>query len=157
MGITTRPIPGRKSATPSPGRIDLSARESMTLTDFNSMWYGVLVIGAVGLVYALATALWIGRADPGNDRMREIAGAIRTGAMAFLAREYRMLAVFVVVVAIILALALSVQLAVAFVTGAVLSILAGNLGMRIATLANVRAAWAVKSDQIGRASCRERV
>src|SRR3989304_5585939 len=42
MGITPRPIPGRKNATPTPGRIDLSARESMTLTDFNSMWYGVL-------------------------------------------------------------------------------------------------------------------
>ena len=118
----------------------------MTLTDFNSMWYGVLVIGAGGLVYALATASWIRRADPGNDRMREIAGAIRTGAMAFLAREYRVLAVFVVVVAALLWAALSAELAISFVTGAVLSILAGNLGMRIATLANVRAAWAVKSD-----------
>jgi len=118
----------------------------MSLVESMSVWYGALVIGAVGLVYALATASWIGRADPGNDRMREIAGAIRTGAMAFLAREYRVLGVFVAVVTVILGLALTWPLALAFLTGAVLSVAAGNLGMRIATLANGRAAWAVKSD-----------
>jgi len=118
----------------------------MVLTEFMSVWYWAGLIGVLGLAYALVTALWIGRADPGNDRMREIAGAIRTGALAFLAREYRVLAVFVVVVAAILAAALTVSLAVAFVSGAILSILAGNLGMRIATLANARAAWAVKHD-----------
>ncbi|HEU5169243.1 MAG TPA: sodium-translocating pyrophosphatase [Gemmatimonadales bacterium] len=117
----------------------------MTLTDFNSMWYAVLVVGIAGLVYALATASWIRGEAPGNERMGEIAGAIRTGAMAFLAREYRVLAGFVLVVAVLLWLALDLELAVSFVTGAVLSILAGNLGMRIATLANVRTAWAVKS------------
>jgi K(+)-stimulated pyrophosphate-energized sodium pump len=118
----------------------------MTLTDFNSMWYGVLLVGAVGLAYALATASWIRGAEAGNERMREIAGAIRTGAMAFLAREYRVLAGFVAVVAVLLWLALGPKLAVSFVTGAVLSILAGNLGMRIATLANTRTAWAVTRD-----------
>jgi len=116
----------------------------MQLADFNSMWYGALFIGAVGLVYALATASWIRRAEAGDARMREIAGAIRTGAMAFLGREYRVLAVFVVVVAALLWIALRVELAISFITGAVLSILAGNLGMRIATLANARTAWAVK-------------
>lgn len=118
----------------------------MTLADFNFMWLGAVVIGTAGLVYALATASWITRADPGNERMREIAGAIRTGAMAFLRREYQVLAVFVAAVAALLWVALSFELAVSFVAGAMLSILAGNLGMRIATLANTRTAWAVKND-----------
>ncbi|MDQ7843894.1 MAG: sodium-translocating pyrophosphatase [Armatimonadota bacterium] len=118
----------------------------MPLADFNSMWYGVLLVGVLGLVYALATASWIRRAEAGDARMREIAGAIRTGAMAFLAREYQVLAVFVAVVAALLWIALEAKLAISFVTGATLSILAGNLGMRIATLANARTAWAVQGD-----------
>jgi K(+)-stimulated pyrophosphate-energized sodium pump len=116
------------------------------LTDFNTMWLAPLLAGVAGLVYALATAARIGREDPGNDRMREIAGAIRTGALAFLRREYQVLAIFVAIVFILLYGFLGMRLAVSFVTGALLSVLAGNLGMRIATLANVRTTWAVKRD-----------
>lgn len=77
--------------------------------------------------------------------MEEIAGAIREGAMAFLHREYRVLAVFVTVVAVLLASFISWHGALAFVVGATLSVSAGNIGMRIATRANVRTAEAARA------------
>ncbi len=118
----------------------------MTLTEFSGLWVATLVVGLVGLGYALASAAAIARQDPGTERMREIADAIRTGAMAFLAREYQVLGGFVAVVFVLLWAVLSARLAVCFLAGALLSVLAGNLGMRIATLANSRAAWAVGRD-----------
>ncbi|MGH2348901.1 MAG: sodium-translocating pyrophosphatase [bacterium] len=109
----------------------------------DSQFWGPLAAGAVGLAFALWTAAGIARQSPGNERMQEIAGAIRKGAMAFLAREYQVLAAFVLVVSVLLYFLLEPPLALAYVIGAVLSVLAGNLGMRIATLANTRTAWGV--------------
>lgn len=74
----------------------------------------------------------------GNDRMKEISNYIHEGAMAFLNREYRSLAIFVVVMAVVIFIGLSWQTAVAFVTGTILSALAGYIGMKISTKANVR-------------------
>jgi len=95
-------------------------------------------IGAVGVLYALLTYFLIKRAPAGSERMREIAQAIRSGAMVFLRREYQMVAVFVVIVFAVLWWGLGWQTAVAYVGGALCSMLAGFVGMRAATHANVR-------------------
>jgi K(+)-stimulated pyrophosphate-energized sodium pump len=98
----------------------------------------------LALVFAFIKSKKINKADAGTDRMKEIAGFIRDGAMAFLSREYKILALFAVVVAILLAAANfdSVQshslVALSFLTGALCSGLAGFFGMRVATAANVR-------------------
>jgi len=93
----------------------------------------------------------ISRQDPGNDRMKEIAKAIQDGAMAFLNREYRTLVIFVVALAAVIVVAgfvspetMQWQTAIAFVSGALCSVLAGNFGMRVATKANVRTANAAQ-------------
>ncbi|MBD3388263.1 MAG: sodium-translocating pyrophosphatase [Candidatus Altiarchaeales archaeon] len=78
----------------------------------------------------------------GSERMKEIAEAIHQGSMAFLNREYKTLILFVVVVAAVLAAFLNVNTAVTFVVGAIFSAAAGNIGMRVATAANVRTAQA---------------
>jgi K(+)-stimulated pyrophosphate-energized sodium pump len=107
--------------------------------------------GALALLFALWRAMWIRKQKPGNDRMKEIAGFIRTGAMAFLAREYKVLAGFVIVVAVGLGLANHFSgdakwwVAVSFVGGAFCSALSGYFGMQVATLANVRTAHAAET------------
>jgi K(+)-stimulated pyrophosphate-energized sodium pump len=94
---------------------------------------GLLALG-VGAMLTSAIA----KEDPGNEKMQEISGHIHEGAMAFLYREYRALAIFIVVVAIIISVCLSVKTAACFVGGACFSILAGYFGMNVATKANVR-------------------
>ena len=109
----------------------------------NPVLFLVPAAGALALVYAAWRANWVERQDAGSEVMREISERIREGAMAFLNREYRVLAVFVAVVAVLLALSgmgegQSPLIALSFVVGAVASALAGFLGMRVATRANVR-------------------
>jgi len=105
--------------------------------------------GLAGLAFAWYKASWINRQDPGNERMREIAGYVQEGAMAFLRREYKVLAVFVAAVAILLGASNAMGestadnyknplIALSFVLGAVCSGLAGWFGMRVATSANIR-------------------
>ncbi len=100
--------------------------------------------GMLALLYALIKSSWVRRQDAGNERMREIAGRIQEGAMAFLGREYRVLSFFVIGVALLLFLVnrsgenRSSLIAISFIIGAAASALAGFFGMRIATLANVR-------------------
>ena len=109
--------------------------------------WGSLAAGLLALAFAWWKALWIGRQDPGTDRMREIGGSIRSGAMAFLKREYTVIAVAVVLVAILLALINTGParwVAAAFVLGAVCSGLSGFFGMRVATAANMRTANAAR-------------
>jgi K(+)-stimulated pyrophosphate-energized sodium pump len=106
--------------------------------------------GVAALLFAWYKSGWISRQDYGTDRMTEISGYIRQGAMAFLAREYRILVIFVVLVAIMLGLANANQanshalVAFSFIVGAFCSGLAGYVGMRVATLANVRTASAAR-------------
>ena len=113
--------------------------------------YLVPVAGLLALGYALFTASWVGRQDAGNERMQEIAAAISEGARAFLNREYRVLGVFVVAVAVLLVGAnfandqSSPLVAVSFVTGALCSALAGFIGMTVATKANVRTTQAART------------
>ncbi len=87
----------------------------------------------------------------GNDRMREIAGYIYEGAMAFLRREYRILGYFVLIVFVLLTISISWRTAIAFVSGASCSVLAGLFGMQAATKANVRTAQAAKEQGEGEA------
>jgi K(+)-stimulated pyrophosphate-energized sodium pump len=101
-----------------------------------------LVIGVLGLVFAAVTARVVVRSDAGDDRMRDISRAIHEGAMAFLSREYRTLAIFVVIVAAILAVAVGAKTAGSFVFGAVCSAATGFIGMWIALKANSRTAAA---------------
>lgn len=111
----------------------------------------VPLAGIAALAFAYWKASWVGRQDPGNERMQEIARSIQEGAMAFLSREYRVLAVFVLVVAVLLGISGSVEassswlIAVSFVVGAACSALAGFFGMRVATLANVRTSNAART------------
>ncbi len=103
-----------------------------------------IVVGLIALAVALMLSSAIGKAPAGTARMQEIAGYIHEGAMAFLFREYKALSVFVVVVAIVISIFLSPLTAVCFVSGAVFSVLAGYIGMTVATKANVRTAEAAR-------------
>lgn len=115
----------------------------------NSIFWTVVVSGALALLYALWRSAWITKQDPGNEKMKEIGQAVREGAMAFLSREYKILAVFVVAVAILLYfgnLSRGTSLvAVSFFVGALCSGLAGFFGMRVATLANTRTTQAART------------
>jgi len=106
-----------------------------------------IAAGVASLLLATYYASVVNRADPGNDRMQEIAAAIREGAMAFLRREYRAIAIFVVILAaVIFAVLPGIRPwgSVSLVAGAVFSAIAGFVGMRIATAANVRTANAAR-------------
>ena len=103
-----------------------------------SMW--APLSGVIGVIFALILAARIGKVDPGNQRMQEIATAIREGAMAFLKREYTVLGIFVGVFFFVIGFALGFESAICFVIGACSSGLAGFAGMKTATIANVRTA-----------------
>ena len=101
------------------------------------------IVGILALLFAIYKASAVNKLNPGNDRMQEIASYIQEGAMAFLKREYRSLTIFVIVLFVILAI-INIKTAISFLLGAIFSILAGYLGMRVATKANVRTANAAK-------------
>lgn len=109
------------------------------------------VLGALGLLYTFWKTSWVSKQDAGTDRMKRISLSIATGAMAFLKAEYRVLAIFVVVVAALLAFSGSTEaesswmIGVSFVVGAFCSALAGFLGMKVATKANVRTTNAART------------
>jgi len=113
--------------------------------------YLIPITGLLGLAYTFFRTKWVSQQDPGNDRMQRIAGYITEGAMAFLKAEYRVLAIFVVIVGVLLAIqgaqaeASSPLVALSFVTGAICSALAGFIGMKVATKANVRTAQAART------------
>jgi K(+)-stimulated pyrophosphate-energized sodium pump len=102
------------------------------------MIYAPAVIGIVGLFFAFGFYVRVKSLPDGNKTMNRIAEYIREGSMAFLARQYKVLAVYCVVVFFIIAYALGVQAGCSFVFGAFLSLLAGFIGMKAATFANVR-------------------
>ena len=103
------------------------------------------IFGIAGLVLAAAIYSWISKQSDGNDLMRKLAGQIQEGAMVFLKREYKILAIFVVVVFVLLSVAISAKTGIAFIVGAICSVLAGFFGMNAATKANVRTAAAANS------------
>ena len=117
----------------------------------NSIIYLVPILGLLGLAVMFAKFVWVSRQNAGDARMQEIAGYIADGAIAFLKAEWRVLIVFGVVVAAVLAFAGSQvpnshwTIGIAFAVGAFTSALAGYIGMKIATRANVRTAHAART------------
>ena len=116
-----------------------------------SLLYLVPGLAILGLIVMAVQAAWVRKQSTGEARMNEIAQHIHEGALAFLSAEYRILAVFVVVAGALLGLVSYMVptthwfIVVAFVIGAVFSALAGNIGMRIATQANVRTTQAART------------
>lgn len=106
--------------------------------------YIPVVLSIIGLIYMFYLSSWVNRQDSGTDKMKILAGHINEGALAFLNAEYKILAGFVVIAAVVLFGVSQVVestpwfIVVAFIIGAFFSAVAGNVGMRIATKANVR-------------------
>lgn len=120
------------------------------MSDLSNLMIWVPVMGIVALLYAFWRTAWINKQPEGTDTMKAIGKHISDGAMAFLSAEYKVLGIFVVVVAILFAIAYSGEgnsplIAVSFVVGALASGLAGFLGMRVATKANYRTAEGARS------------
>jgi K(+)-stimulated pyrophosphate-energized sodium pump len=102
-----------------------------------------LICGGAGVLYALMTAGWVTKQDAGNDKMQEISNAVKEGAQAFLAREYKAVAIAGgVVLVLLLIFGLGVWTGIGFVVGALGSALAGYIGMMVTVRANVRTAQA---------------
>ena len=116
------------------------------------MKFFAVIAAVIGLVVAFCLAAWIKKADEGTDRMKEIAGFIREGAMAFLRREYKTMVIVIVVLFLLIGLGLqSWTTAVLYLCGALLSVLAGFFGMKVATLGNVRTANAARESGMDKA------
>ena len=99
-----------------------------------------VVAAAIGLAVAFSLYAWIAKVEEGTDRMKEIASFIREGAMAFLTREYKYMAIVIVALFVLIGFGLNWTTAILYVCGALLSVLAGFFGMKVATLGNVRTA-----------------
>ena len=117
----------------------------------NNLIYLAPIAGVIAVIFAFIKTGIINKSDAGNDRMKEIAGAIAEGAKAFLFAEYKILIIFVAVLFLILGFGINWLTAVCFIIGAVLSTLAGYVGMTVATKANVRTANAAKKSGMNKA------
>ena len=102
------------------------------------------LVGILGVVYSIVIAGVVKKAPAGNDRMQEIAGAIKEGAIAYLNRQLKSMGITGAVLFIIILIALDAKTALGFLVGAVASFAAGYIGMRVSVLANVRTAEAAK-------------
>lgn len=117
----------------------------------SNLIYVPIGLAIVGLLFMLVKMSWVKKQSAGNDKMQGISKSIKEGAMAFLSAEYRLLAIFVVIASGALFWISSVvettswMIVPAFVVGAVFSAVAGNIGMRIATDANVRTTEAART------------
>tara|TARA_B110001454_G_scaffold84566_1_gene81308 strand:+ start:2764 stop:4920 length:2157 start_codon:yes stop_codon:yes gene_type:complete len=112
--------------------------------------YLVLASGVIAMLFSFWKTSWINKQDEGSDRMKKIGKSIADGAMAFLKAEYRILSIFVIIVAILLAFAATSQgdswlISISFLVGASASGLAGFLGMKVATKANNRTTHAAQT------------
>jgi len=109
----------------------------------HTIFYVIPLFGILALLFTFFKSIWVNKQDAGSDKMKKIAGHISEGAMAFLKAEYKMLAIFVVSVAVLLAVSANPEdssplIAVSFLVGAFCSAFAGFIGMKVATKANVR-------------------
>ncbi|MCB9252539.1 MAG: sodium-translocating pyrophosphatase [Flavobacteriales bacterium] len=123
----------------------------------HSIIYLVPLLGVLGLIVMAAKSAWVGKQDAGDDNMKELAGYIAKGAMAFLKAEWKVLAIFVVFTAALLAYSGTIHeingqeihsswiISISFIIGAVLSATAGYIGMKVATKANVRTTQAART------------
>ena len=107
-----------------------------------------MFVEILALIVAILAVLFMGftikskimPVSKGNKRMTEIAGHIKDGAMTFISREYKYIAIFVVVVAVLIAIFLNIKIMICYILGSVFSMLAGYIGMRVSTEANARCA-----------------
>lgn len=116
----------------------------------NTIQYLIPVAGVLALLYTIFKTSWVTKQEIGTEKMERISKHISSGAMAFLKAEYRVLSIFVVVVAILLAVSANPEVsswmvAISFVVGAFCSGLAGFIGMKVATKANVRTTHAART------------
>ncbi|WP_179319082.1 sodium-translocating pyrophosphatase [Winogradskyella helgolandensis] len=115
------------------------------------MIYMPIALALLGLIYMLIKKSWVMKQDAGDGKMKEISDHIYEGALAFLNAEYKLLAIFVVIVSILLAVVSFIVptthwlIVIAFIFGAVFSAFAGNIGMKIATKTNVRTTQAART------------
>ena len=115
------------------------------------MIYMPIALALLGLIYMIVKQKWVMKQDAGDGKMKEISDHIYEGALAFLNAEYRLLAIFVIIVSILLAIVSLVVptthwlIVVAFIFGAIFSAFAGNIGMKIATKTNVRTTQAART------------
>lgn len=117
-----------------------------------SLMYLAPALAVVALLFAFYKIAFVSKQDAGTDRMKEIAAAINDGARAFLFAEYKILAIFIVVLVIAIGVFLkSWTTALCFLCGALFSILAGYIGMNVATKANVRTANAARTSGMNKA------
>src|SRR3954465_704043 len=122
-----------------------------------SVIYLIPALGIVGLIVMAVKSAWVSKQDAGDKNMRELAGYIADGAMAFLKAEWKVLSIFVIFAAALLAYSGTVHevkgreihsswiISIAFIIGAVFSATAGFIGMKVATRANVRTTQAART------------
>jgi K(+)-stimulated pyrophosphate-energized sodium pump len=117
----------------------------------NNLIYVIPAMGIVGLIYTFVKFAWVNKQDAGNEKMREISTYIADGAIAFLKAEYKILSYFVIIAALLLGIMgftsenNSWIIALSFICGGILSAIAGFIGMKVATKANVRTAQAART------------
>lgn len=116
----------------------------------NNIILAIPLFGILALIYTFWKSAWVARQDAGTEKMQKIGSYIAEGAMAFLKAEYKVLAIFIICVAILLGVTSDSELShpmvgVSFTIGALCSILAGYIGMKVATKANVRTAAAART------------
>jgi K(+)-stimulated pyrophosphate-energized sodium pump len=116
-----------------------------------SLTYTAPFFGIFGLIIAFIIYKWVAGQPSGTELMQKIQGYIRTGALAFLKRQYTTLAIFVVLVFILLTIGISFWTALCFVTGALCSMFAGYFGMMASTKGNARTAWAANQSGMDKA------
>ncbi len=112
------------------------------MEQFGQMNIAIAVLAGIALIYAIVASGKIDAYKVENEKVRDLSAIIQSGAMAFLYREYKSLAIFVVVVAVLLGFYLGVPSAACFVAGALCSAFTGYVGMRVATKANGKTAFA---------------
>jgi K(+)-stimulated pyrophosphate-energized sodium pump len=109
----------------------------------------IILCGLLGVLYGIWASKSVMNADPGNDKMQEIASAIQEGAGAYLKRQYATIAVVGLIIFVVVAFLLGITVAIGFAVGAILSGIAGFVGMLISVRANVRTAQA-SSESLGK-------
>src|SRR3989339_680474 len=105
-----------------------------------------LVISLISLLYAFYIGVNILKKPEGSEKMLEIASAIKQGASAFIRKEYRIIIIFIIIVAVLLGALRGISMAVSFILGGIFSMLAGYFGMKIAVNSNSRTAYALKKN-----------
>lgn len=109
------------------------------------------ILAVAALLFALYKAVYVKKSSPGTEHMQEIADAIAEGASAFLQSEYKILAIFIVVLFVLIGFFIDWGTSVCFLIGAIFSMLAGFFGMKVATRANVRTANAAREQGMNKA------